>query len=244
LRAVSVLLALAGGALAGPPFQTDDPEPVEFHHWEVYSFGAYDATHVGGAAFGPALEVNYGVVPDVQLHVIVPAAEAWSPGGPAAFGIGDTELGVKYRFIHETKRRPEVGAFPMIELATGSARAGLGNGRTWYRLPLWIQKSAGPWTTYGGGGLVVNHAPGMRNYQFAGWLLQRDVGKKWTLGGEVYEHGAEGAAALSTGASTLVDFGGYYYFRKPGFQWLFMIGHSIAGQRETVAYTGLYWTWG
>ena len=29
---------------------------------------------------------------------------------------------------------------------------GLGNGRAWCKIPLWIQKSWGPWTTYGGGG--------------------------------------------------------------------------------------------
>ena len=27
---------------AGPPFQTDDPEPIEFRHYEVYRFGATD----------------------------------------------------------------------------------------------------------------------------------------------------------------------------------------------------------
>jgi hypothetical protein len=27
--------------------------------------------------------------------------------------------------------------------------------------------------------------------------------------------------------------GGYYYFRNPGFQGLFSLGHSVAGQTET-----------
>ncbi len=244
LRLLFVLACLPAWALAGPPFQTDDPEPVDFRHWEVYTFGSCDATRAGAVALGPALEVNWGAVPDVQLHLVVPASAAWLPGAPAAFGIGDTELGVKYRFVHETRHRPQVGIFPFVELATGSAAAGLGNGRTWYRLPLWMQKSAGPWTTYGGGGEVINHAPRMRNYQFAGWLLERDVRAKLTLGGEIFEHGPEGPAALSTRSSALFDFGGYYYFRKPGFQLLFMVGHSIAGQAETVAYAGLYWTGG
>ena len=74
--------------------------------------------------------------------------------------------------------------------------------------------------------------------------MQRDIGKKWTLGTEVFYHNAEGAAALSTGESTLIDVGGYYYFKKPAFQLLFMAGHSVGGQAETVAYLGLYWTWG
>ncbi len=229
---------------AGPPFQTDDPEPVDLHHWEAYFFSDYDGTGVGYATQGPALEVNWGAVRDLQIHLVIPAASFALTGSPVAFGIGDTEVGVKYRFIHETKYRPEVGIFPFVELPTGNVQTGIGNGRTWYRLPIWIQKSAGPWTTYGGAGEVLNSAPGMRNYPFGGWLLERDLGKKWTLGGEVFAHGAEGPAALSTKSSTLLDFGGYYYIRKPGFQVLFMAGHSVAGQPEAIAYLGLYWTWG
>jgi len=102
----------------------------------------------------------------------------------------------------------------------------------------------GEWTTYGGAGAVFNKQTGFRNYSFAGWLVQRNIGKKWTLGAEAFAHGAEGAAALSTRASALVDFGGYYYIRNPGFQVLFMVGHSVAGQRESTGYLGLYWTWG
>jgi hypothetical protein len=44
--------------------------------------------------------------------------------------------------------------------------------------------------------------------------------------------------------SRVFDFGGYYYFRKPAFQLLFNLGHTIIGQSETYAYLGLYWTWG
>jgi len=242
---ISVALMLTGWlpVLAGPPFQTDDPEPVGYQHFEAYVFSTYDGTKSGSATQGPAYEMNWGVVPDVQLHLVIPAAASIPKDGPSSFGIGDTEVGVKFRFIHETKHRPEFGIFPFAELPTGSASAGLGNGRTWYRLPLWVQKSAGPWTTYGGGGAVLNWAQGMRNYPFGGWLLQRDFGKKWTLGGEVFAHGAEGEAVASTRSSTLIDFGGYYYIRKPGFQVLFMGGHSVAGQPETIAYVGLYWTW-
>jgi hypothetical protein len=231
-------------AYAGPPFQTDDPEPVPYKHWEAYTFSTYDRTALGTATQGPALEINWGAVPDVQLHLVVPLAAALPPGGPDTFGMGDTELGIKYRFVHETKHRPEIGTFPFVELPTGSPRAGLGNGRTWYRLPIWIQKSEGHWTTYGGGGEVLNSEPGMRDYPFGGWLLQRDIGRKLTLGGEIFAHGPEGVAALSTRSSTLADFGGYYYFRNPGFQLLFALGHSVAGQPETIAYLGLYWTWG
>ncbi|HWB85906.1 MAG TPA: hypothetical protein VG675_17315 [Bryobacteraceae bacterium] len=230
-------------AIAGPPFLTDDPQPVDYQHFEIYAFSTYYRTGPDIATQGPALEVNWGAVPDVQLHLVIPMAGAFPGGGPNAFGPGDIEMGIKYRFIHETKHRPQFGVFPFIELPAGSADRGLGNGRTWYRIPLWVQKSGGPWTTYGGGGVVINPTPGMRNYDFEGWLVQRDIGDKWTLGTELFRHGAVDTDP-STRPSTLWNVGGYYYFIKPGFQLLFSLGHSVHGAPESDAYLGLYWTWG
>lgn len=43
LGLLSVAL-LASTANAGPPFRTDDPEPVDYQHWEFYSFST--GTHV------------------------------------------------------------------------------------------------------------------------------------------------------------------------------------------------------
>ena len=119
---------------------------------------------------------------------------------PRAFGIGDIELGIKYRFVQEGKHRPMIGTFTMFEIPTGSAARGLGVGKTWYKVPLWVQKSFGPWTTYGGGGVTVVSVPGYRNFPFAGWLVQRDIGKKWTLGTEVFYHGPEGPAGAANRA--------------------------------------------
>ena len=86
---------------------------------------------------------------------------------------------------------PQIGVFPMAELPTGNSDKGLGNGKTWWRLPIWIQKSWGDWTSYGGGGYVINHADGQKDYPFGGWLLQKDFGEKWTLGGEVFARGKD-----------------------------------------------------
>ncbi len=40
---LTTILATTG--FAGPPFLTDDPEPVPFKHWEFYVFSTVDATH-------------------------------------------------------------------------------------------------------------------------------------------------------------------------------------------------------
>jgi hypothetical protein len=240
----ALLVAASTAALAGPPFQTDDPQPIGFREYEFYVFGTTDGTRVETDFGAPALEFNWGAVPNVHLHIIVPAAAVMPNAGPSAYGLGDTELGIKYKFVQETKHCPMIGTFTMFEIPTGSAAKGLGVGKTWYKLPIWAQKSFGPWTTYGGGGETLIKAAGYRNYPFAGWLVQRDLGKKWTLGTEVFYHGPEGLATAQTRHATMVDFGGYYKIRDEGFQALFCYGHTVAGQRENYAYLGLYWTWG
>jgi hypothetical protein len=231
-------------AFAGPPFQTDDPDPVPYKHFETYAFELSDGTRAGGTVLElPAWEMNWGAAPNLQLHIVVPLASSFPPdGGPVNFGIADTELGTKYRFIKETKYRPEIGTFPFVELPTGSPSRGLGVGSIWYRLPVWAQKSWGPWTTYGGAGEVLANAPGFSNYSFGGWLLQRKVRKKLILGGELFSHGAEGTAT-NIRSSAMADFGGYYTIHE-GYQLLFASGHSFAGQGETYTYLALYWTWG
>lgn len=240
LLIAAALTAAAGTALAGPPFMTDDPATVDYKHSEFYVFGTYDKTPDGKEYALPAFEYNYGAHPNLQLHLVVPLARTEPNEGPSESGLGDIEVGAKYRFIEETEARPQVGIFPMAELGTGDEEKGLGNGKTWWKLPFWIQKSFGEWTTYGGGGYVINHAEGAKNYPFAGWLLQKDIGEKWTLGGEIFARDKDAEDGRST---TLANFGGYYKF-TPDFNLLFSLGRSVAGEKHTVAYLGLWWAFG
>ncbi|MGH8155734.1 MAG: hypothetical protein ACREP0_10970 [Rhodanobacteraceae bacterium] len=57
-----------------------------------------------------------------------------------------------------------------------------------------------------------------------------------------YNRGVAPLAADQPGY-TVLNAGGYLNF-TPGFSLLFSAGRSIAGARHTVAYLGLYWTWG
>ena len=71
-KLASLLCILAASHLRaqGPPFQVDDPVPVDYRHYEFYIFGAADGTPVAMASAGPAFEFNWGAVPRVQLHAI------------------------------------------------------------------------------------------------------------------------------------------------------------------------------
>ena len=130
LGVATLTLLGARTCYAGPPFQTDDPDPVEFHHFEMYAFELSDSTgkHAGGTVLEvPAYEVNYGAAPGLQLHLVVPMTAVFTPdSGPTNFGVGDTELGAKIRFAKETPHSPEIGIFPFFEFPSGNADRGLG----------------------------------------------------------------------------------------------------------------------
>jgi hypothetical protein len=250
------LLALTASRLwaQGPPFQTDDPVPVDLHHYEFYIFGGMDGTPAEIDSTGPAFEFNWGAIPRVQLHAILPWGAAapsnnpvYLPGGtgPSAFGLTDMELGAKVAYIKESKYIPQIGSFTMFELPTGNSDRGLGVGKVWYKLPLWMQKNIGHWLLDGGGGETVVPQTGYRDFPYGGFLLKYTFGERLELGGEVFAHGREGFAAAQTEASTMIDLGGSYHFKHhPGEQFLLSYGHSVAGQTEDYAYAGMYWTWG
>jgi hypothetical protein len=239
----------------GPPYQTDDPVPVDYGHYEFYIFGGADGTPVEMDSTGPAFEFNWGAIPRVQLHAILPfgvAAPLNSPvyapasgQGPTEFGLTDMELGTKIAFIKETPHFPQIGIFPMYEMPTGSLSKGLGVGKVWYKLPLWMQKNWGKWLFDGGAGYQLVQQAGFRSFPYTGWLVKKELNEQLELGAEVFAHGREGIATAQTQSATLIDAGGYYHFkRNPNEQFLFCYGHSVAGQTENYAYVGMYWTWG
>ena len=47
----------------------------------------------------PHLETNYGLIPDVQIHLIVPMQFSKRESS-SEFSYVNTEIGVKYRFIN------------------------------------------------------------------------------------------------------------------------------------------------
>ena len=252
---VFLLLALAATQVfaQGPPYQTDDPVPVDLHHYEFYIFGGVDGTPVALASSGPAFEFNWGALPRLQLHAVLPFgtsaplnSKVYDPAGqgPDTFGLTDMELGTKIAFILESKHVPQIGIFPMYEMPTGNADKGLGVGKVWYKLPIWFQKNNGKWLFDGGGGYTLVKQDGLRSFPYTGWLVKRQLSEKLELGAEVFAHGREGLAAPQTESSAMVDVGGYYHFKNPNQQLLFCYGHSVAGQTENYAYLGMYWTWG
>ena len=132
-------------AEAGPPFVTDDPDTPDKGHFEINLAAQYTRFNGGSAANVPSLEVNYGVLSNLQATILVPLGLSQVSGVGTNVGFGDVELELKYRFIEEDSWgwRPAVATAPQINLPTGSEARGLGAGRFTGFIPIWAQKDIG-----------------------------------------------------------------------------------------------------
>ncbi len=195
----------ASAALAGPPFLTDDPEPTETGHWEIYG-PLLEAQGQGSRFEGSAgAELNYGPAPDVQITVGLPVAYSHDGAGWRS-APGDLELSVKYRFINDEAAGVQVAVFPGLSLPT--ATRGMGAGRVTALLPVWAQKDAGPWSVFGGGGYAFNPGPGNRDYWTGGLAVSRQMTNRLLLGAEIDRQGADtagGRGATSLGLGVIYD---------------------------------------
>ncbi len=238
---IALILLLHAAAFAGPPYQTDDPETLEQGHWEFYLAGEVNRNFNGDwSGLGPMVDANYGLLPDLQLHFTTPFAFQRPRNFPGPYGYGDTELGTKFRFVHETEDMPQMSLYPLVELPTGDHNNGLGNGKSQLYIPLWIQKGFGEWTTYGGGGYWFNPGPTNRDWWFIGWEVERKITESFTLGAEVFHTtantiGNRGETSLNLGA--VYDLSDTYHL-------MLSVGHSFQGPAQLEGYLGLQITFG
>ena len=221
-------------AWAGPPFRTDDPETVGDRHWEIDIASQLSKDKDGISATAPQLEANYGPLPNLDLHMITPFSYVSPNEGSTHYGFGDLELGAKYRFIQESDWIPMVATFPLVEMPTGNRAQGLGNGHVRAFIPLWFQKSCEPWTTYGGGGYWINPGQGNKNYWFIGWVVQRDLSEKITLGGELFHTTPE---MVGESSQTGFNVGGFFNFTEEH-HLLLSAGRDIHGPNRFSMYLG------
>ncbi len=234
---IFLLCTVTANALAGPPFKTDDPQPVDFLHWEFYVASQQQFDRHTTNATCPHFEVNYGIVPDVQIHLVAPLGYVRTEDG-THYGYSDTELGVKYRVIEETKTAPQVGFFPLIEIPTGNQSKGLGSGKVQAYLPVWGQKTWGKFTTYAGGGFWYNPGVGQKNWLFTGWEAQYDFSEAFTLGGEVYYQTPDN---VETTSGRGYDLGGYINITDHH-HILFSLGQMYSESATITGYIGYQFT--
>ncbi len=231
LGLVMALCLLPTVTLAGPPYITDDPAPVDLHHFETFYFAAGSTTRDGFAG-ASGIDFNYGLAPDLHINIAIPLEYDHPKTGHAASGIGNIELAAKYRFLHQESFGWDVAVYPRILLK--SANDTVGDDHAALFLPVWIGRDGDGWSTYGGGGCVYNHAGNARNYCQVGWVVTRDLMRDLHIGAEIVHETADtkgGRASTAIGAGVTYDLNAHYHL-------LAYIGPNLQNTGETARYNG------
>src|ERR1700736_593188 len=198
------MFGLVRPAMAGPPYVSDDPEPTEYKHFEIYTFSNGTAVR-GDIAGASGVDFNYGAAPNLQLTATLPGGFDRPGSGRTNFGLSNIELAAKYRFLHQDSFGLDVSVFPRVFLPSGSTN--IGNNTASLLLPVWVQKDwSGGWSAFGGGGCVVS-GRASQNFCLTGGVVTYQVLPKLQLGAELFHQTAD---SNGTPASTSVGLGARY----------------------------------
>src|SRR5580704_1539041 len=115
--ALPLLFAVTACGQGGPPFRTDDPETPGNQHWEINFGWIGDRNPAEGAYQVPDVDINYGLGDRIQLKYELPiaieeirplpaAAGAPAQAGHVIAGLGESLLGIKWRFYEHHPNDP------------------------------------------------------------------------------------------------------------------------------------------
>ena len=121
----AILLLFPATALAqgGPPLITDDPDTPGAGYWEINLAGIVETSRPNRRLEAPLADINYGLGPRIQLKFEVPWLNVRETRKPAQAGLGNSNFGVKWRFLGQEGRRIAWATYPQVEVNTGRAMA-------------------------------------------------------------------------------------------------------------------------
>ena len=221
-----MLAVMATAARAGPPFVTDDPEPTELHKWEIYNFAGFSRVD-GVNAFDTGIDLNYGAVKDVQLTMVLPLhTETGQPLGP-----GNVQMAAKVKLLHQKPGTASVDLtlFPRVFLPTGR-----GSRHTQLLVPIWVQRDAGKWSVFGGGGYTINPGAGNHDFWVRGLAVTRAVRNGFQVGLEYFGQGVSGDGERRLDG---INLGTVIHIAGP-YSLLASFGQGL-NRPQTIAYTAL-----
>jgi hypothetical protein len=226
---VILVVIMPEGAFAGAPFQTDDPAVIDVAHTDVVVFNQQTLAASGRSGVLATAEIHYGLIPNLEVDIGMPYAFNFPTGDSAQRGYGDTTLEIKYRLIQEADTTPQISFVPKLNLSTGNANRGLGNGGNQIFIALALQKNNDKFQMNGNGGYWINNGSDNRNFWFLGWQAQYAFTSHWQLGIEIFHTSPQ---VVDQGSSTGFNVGGYYLI-DPKNQILFSAGKGLQNAAET-----------
>jgi hypothetical protein len=201
----ALCLSFAMPAFAGPPYLSDDPEPTDYKHFEIYNFSNGTMTQ-DGTSGESGIDFNYGGAPNLQLTAVIPAGYVFPSAGGSMGGLGNIELAAKYRFLTQDVAGIDAAFFPRLFLPSGSSVVGTQHAALF--LPMWLEKDWDQWSAFGGGGCELNRGGNSQDFCQMGLVVTRQVTPKLQLGMEIFHQTPDtqgGALTTSLGVGLRYD---------------------------------------
>jgi hypothetical protein len=118
------LFIFSGLAQAAPPLQISDTGTPGDGQWEINVGITGEKTLSQVKVAFPALDFNYGYGDRIQFKVELPWIFSKEEGEGAKDGLGNSVLGVKWRFLDEERHGISMGTkramFPQVSLIKGA----------------------------------------------------------------------------------------------------------------------------
>lgn len=130
----------------GPPLRTDDPGTPGNGNWEI-NIGLTTDRRADLRQFeAPIVDVNYGLGERIQLKFEIPFLIEGVNSAATRSGLGNSLMGVKWRFYEDKKREFSLSTYPQFEFnnPTHSLDRGLVDRGQRLLLPLEVTKKIGP----------------------------------------------------------------------------------------------------
>lgn len=214
-------------AQGGPPLLTDDPETPGSGHWEINAGFTFSRSPAATLFETPRVDFNYGWGPSIQLKYELPWVVLDSRDTGVRSGLGNSLVGVKWRFLDEERHGMSISTYPQLEFNNPTSSVGrdlVERGRQ-FLLPLEMARKFGPLQT------TWEWGYDFREHQKDEWVYGLAAGHQLTnrleLLGEV--HGT--ALRDFAGDELLFDIGGRVRLTQKTLL-LFTTGRSMRGPRQ------------
>ena len=231
------LLAACASAFAqgGPPYYTNDPGTPGNLNWEInvaympFLYSNQSVSHV------PDLDINFGVGDRIQLTYENAWLRVQNPGVPVAYGLGQSNTGVKWRFLDHGENGLNLSTFPQIFVnnPNDAVKRGITPASQSLLLPLEISHKLGPVDVDAEIGYTLVHK-GPDGW-IAGLVIGHDFSEKLEGDFELYSsgtfHPAEQQPTIGLGAR---------YKITPSVILLLMSSRSLESQAPNQAYFSGY----
>jgi hypothetical protein len=228
----------AAFAQGGPPYYTNDPGTPGNHNWEInlgympFLYNGQSITHT------PDVDINFGLGDRIQLTFENAWLRVTDSSSTPKYGLGQDQLGVKWRFYDNEETGFAISVFPQLSLnnPNNSVARGITPRSASLILPLEFSKKLGP--------IDLNWEAGY-NYVHTGadgWLAGVVVGHELTENLEVDAEFYGLGTFHPSGGQQTVGVGARYKIHPP-FILLLMAGRSVQAsssqQPHFVGYFGM-----